>query len=311
MDNNKLTLEDFASLFGTDAWDISEECRTLIAKHNFSYRTLDRNESDETMRAIRGKIDSGELPIAGAHEHGYWEKTWKNIFGNFTGAAHDVTELVPNYLRHARIARLYTTYVAPEDGEFWVHWFAIFRQWLFGKYLKDAEHIHEFGCGTGHNLALLSRLFPEKKLYGYDWVPSSADIIATLAEKHGYRLEGRVFDMFSPDEAVHLPPGSAVLTVHALEQLGPDFEKFLNFILEKSPEICVHIEPICELYDPENPVDALAIAFHTKRNYLQGYLTRLRQLEEEGKIEILKTHRVPFGSLYHDSYSYIIWRPKK
>ena len=69
------------------------------------------------------------------------------------------------------------------------------------------------------------------------------------------------------------------------------------------------MEPLCELYDPDNLVDYVAYRYHKQRGYLDGYLTRLRQLEAEGRIEILKTQRVYFGNLYHEGYSFIAWRP--
>jgi hypothetical protein len=308
---SKLTLADFARLFGTVVKDIPKDCRNLISKSNFSYRKLDESEHNTTMLAILKKIDSEELSAAGESEDGYWEKTWKEILENFVESDYDLTGLVPKYLRRAQCARLYKDYVIPADEKFWVNWFTVFRQWLFRKYLKDMNNIYEFGCGTGQNLVMLSKIFPQKKLYGYDWVKPSVDIINLLAEKHGYNLEGRLFDMFVPDKKLNFPSGSAVLTVHALEQMGSNFEKFLNFIIRKSPDLCINIEPIYELYDAKNPVDHLAIKFHKKRNYLRGYLNRLRQLEKESKIEILKTQRVQFGSLYHDSYSYIVWKIKK
>ena len=63
-------------------------------------------------------------------------------------------------------------------------------------------------------------------------------------------------------------------------------------------------------YNKNNIIDYLAIRYHKKRNYLYGYLTRLQELESEGKIEILKTQRVCFGILYHEAYSFVMWRPK-
>ncbi len=306
----ELTLEDFACLFGAEVEDIPKDCRNLISKNNFSYRKLKDNERDMTILAILKKIESEELPVAGEQGEGRWKKDWKEILKNFVETDHDLTGLVPKYMRQARFARLYKDYVIPEDEKFWVNWFNVFRQWLFGKYLKDIDNIYEFGCGTGQNLVMLAKIFPEKKLYGYDWVKPSVDIINLLAEKCGYNLKGQLFNMFSPNESLNFSRSSAVLTIHALEQLGADFEKFLNFLIKKSPDLCINVEPIYELYDAKNLIDYLAIKFHKKRNYLQGYLSRLRQLEKEGKIEILKIQRVSFGSLYHDSYSYIIWRPK-
>ena len=69
------------------------------------------------------------------------------------------------------------------------------------------------------------------------------------------------------------------------------------------------MEPTVELYDETNLVDHLAAKFHKKRGYTQGYLPRLKALEAEKKVEILKVKRTYFGSLFMEGFSFIIWRP--
>jgi hypothetical protein len=48
-----------------------------------------------------------------------------------------------------------------------------------------------------------------------------------------------------------------------------------------------------------------------KRNYLQGYLSYLEQLEKEEKIEIILKKRLYGGSLYLEGYPVVIWKIKK
>ena len=84
---------------------------------------------------------------------------------------------------------------------------------------------------------------------------------------------------------------------------------FIDFLLEKKPEICLHIEPIAELLNEENLVDYLSILYFKKRNYLSGFLLKLRELEEAGKIKIHMAKRTFIGSLYIEGYSVIAWSP--
>jgi hypothetical protein len=91
--------------------------------------------------------------------------------------------------------------------------------------------------------------------------------------------------------------------------VGPRHEAFLQFLLQQRPRVCVHMEPMLELYDPRNDVDALAIQYHTTRGYLSGFLPRLWQLEAEGRIDMLQVQRMQFGSLFHEAYSIVVWRP--
>ena len=73
------------------------------------------------------------------------------------------------------------------------------------------------------------------------------------------------------------------MTYAALEQIGNNHEAFIQFLMRKSPLLCVNVECLCELYDDNALVDYLAIKYHKKRNYLDGYLTRLQQLQADGK----------------------------
>ena len=123
-------------------------------------------------------------------------------------------------------------------------------------------------------------------------------------------MSGMVFDFFSPDESVTFDDNTLVLTIGALEQTSDRYVDFLNFLLERSPAICVHVEPIVEWYEDGNLVDYAAAKFHRHRKYWEGFSGRLSELEREGKVEIIKQKRSFFGSLFIEGYSQIIWRPK-
>ena len=83
----------------------------------------------------------------------------------------------------------------------------------------------------------------------------------------------------------------------------------MQFLLDRSPALCLNMEPLCELYDQGNLIDYMSYRYHKQRGYLDGYLTRLKQLEGESRIEIVKIQRVLFGNLYHEGYSFVAWRP--
>ena len=112
------------------------------------------------------------------------------------------------------------------------------------------------------------------------------------------------------DENVEIDSQTAVITMHAMEQLGSAFKPFLDYIFGKRPRLIFHVEPVFELYNPDKLFDELAVKYHEKRNYLKGYLPALKKLEGEGKIEILEIRRLFFGSLFHEGYSLIVWKIK-
>ena len=79
--------------------------------------------------------------------------------------------------------------------------------------------------------------------------------------------------------------------------------------MKNSPSLVIHVEPIGELLDQNNLMDYLSLEYFKKRNYLSGYLTRLRELESRQEIEIIMAQRSYMGSFFIDGYSIIIWRP--
>jgi hypothetical protein len=79
--------------------------------------------------------------------------------------------------------------------------------------------------------------------------------------------------------------------------------------LARKPGLCVHAEPISELYDAGNFVDYLSHRYHRQRGYLDGFLTMLYRLRDEGRITIDKVHRHQLGTKFCETYSYVVWHP--
>lgn len=306
-----LTLEDFAHLFGTTVDDIRDDCRELIDSMDFRYKRVSNLERDKTLLRVLKTIESGSLSVVGQNRQSVWEKGWAENLQNFLKKDADIRELVPKYYRPGQVLRLNRNYVTTCDPNFEFNFFRVFRLWLFQQYLKDVELVYEFGCGPGHNLAALAELYPEKKMHGLDWSVTARDLVNKIADRYNYNVTGHVFDMFSPDQSLGIANNSVVITFGALEQLGHNYKSFLQFLLEKSPALCLNVEPLEELYDRDNLFDFLALKYQEKRGYLAGYVNNLRQLEDEGAIEILKMHRMLLGNVHYEGWSYVVWRPKK
>lgn len=306
---SELTLEDFAHLLGTTVEDISRECRELIDKTDFRYRILLGDERNKVLLDVLKKIDSGTLGIAGLQKKTVWEKGWAENLNNFLEKGYDLEQLTPKYYRPGQSIRVNRKYAKGYDPNFEYNFFKVLRLWLYKKYLKDAGSVYEFGCGPGHNLIALAKLYPEKEIYGLDWANSSMTLVNKIAEVYKLKIKGYLFDMLNPDESLQFDRDSAVITMGALEQLGSDYLAFLQFVLRNAPIVCVNVEPFCELYDENNLLDYVAISHHKKRNLLGDYLASLRELESEGKIAIEKIQRVFMGGVLEDGWSYVVWRP--
>ena len=304
-----LDLQGFASLFGVSPDAFTADERRLIVGSDYRYRKLEPAERDATLLLVLKRIESGDFRPSGRVRHPDWEKGWEENLARFVSNDFDLNELVPRYVRPDQPVRLNREYVMPLDPWFELNFYTVLRHWLFRTYLSQANAIYEFGCGTGYNLALLSGLYPGKKMYGLDWAGSAVELVNRIGKAHGFPLTGLPFDMFSPDVSLEIGPGSVFLTMNSLEQLGGEHEKLIRFFLDKRPTACVHAEPFYEYYDGEDLLDYVAMKYHEKRKYLTGYVTRLRQLEREGTVEILCSRRIPFGSLFHEGYSLLVWKP--
>jgi SAM-dependent methyltransferase len=248
--------------------------------------------------------------IASPERKAVWNDGWAENLKAFTDSGFDINELIPKFIRPNPAVRLFANYVKVNSPYFELDFIRVLRSWLYKKYFNECESIYEFGSGTGHNLVDLARIYQDKAIVGLDFVPSACELISKLGLELGLNIKSKLFDMIEPDYTYKLSPESLVFTFCSIEQLASKFHKFVEFIIANQPKLCVHIEPIIELYDENSLPDYLAVMFHNKRGHSKGYLTFLRQLESEGKIELVKVKRLYFGSLMMEGYSLVIWRPK-
>jgi len=306
-----LGFDEFALFFGTTSDEIIKYCDGLIRNKDFRYRIITGKERDLLILDAIKKINSEGIPISGRKRYKDWEQGWQENLIEFIHSDYDLDSLIPKYIKRNVPARLNLEYIIPLSPTFVFDYICVFRAWLFQAYLSEAEIIYEFGCGPAYHLAYLASLYSEKKLVGLDWAVSSQKIIDIIRQRFGWNIKGYRFDFFAPERDFFIDKNGAVLTFGALEQVGAEHQQFLDFLLEKSPSICINVECLHEFYNDENLLSYLALLYHRKRNYLFKYLTKLKELEVEGKIEIIKCHYHKFGNIYNDTFSYVILRPKK
>jgi hypothetical protein len=176
-------------------------------------------------------------------------------------------------------------------------------------YSKGLKNVFEFGCGPAYHLIRLKKYDENINVFGTDWTTSSQKIIENINHILNMDIKGINLDFFNPDYNIEIPKNSAIYTVASLEQIGDEFGKIVDFMIEKKPSICIHMEPIDELLDKDILVDNLSIKYFRKRNYLNGFLPYLESLEEKNKIKILKKQRIFSGSYFIEGHSLIVWKP--
>lgn len=303
-----LSIKDFTEAFGAGEGEVSRYCGELLETLDFRYKECSPETRERIFLNAIKKCDNAKLSVSGSHRLNDWRAGWGEILQEFHTSGGDLKILVPKDLHPDRPLRYNRNYIIPFSSSFEHDFALVFRYWLFKKYCKDYNNIYEFGCGTGQNLAVLAELYPEKRLFGMDWVPESQELLKAIVDKHGWQIEGHRFDLFDPNYELEILPNSLVYTSSAMEQLGGDYGSFLSYLLAKKPSLCINVECTQEYYDENTLYDYVALRYHKTRNYLSGFLTRLRALEKEKVIKIVATRRTGLGSLYHEGYMYVIWK---
>ncbi len=307
IEEKKLGVADFEQLFNEK---ITPYLADRIREYDFVYVEADDQERDLLLKKIISFLLDKNVIYSGEHRHNEWEAGWGENLKDLTITSQKEA-MNPKYFGKYNNLRLRQKFIHPVSKDFERNSLWIIVDWLADTYLRKFHTVYEFGCGTGHNLFRIREANPEATLWGCDWAKSSQEIIKKVNESGvDKKIFGKNFDFFKPDQNFRLEPNSAIYTVAALEQVGGRFQEFMAYIIANSPKICIHIEPIAELLDSNNLLDYLSIEYFKKRNYLSGFLTYLRELEKQGKVEILKQSRNYIGSLFIEGYSVVVWRPK-
>lgn len=304
-----LTVDAFAAMLGTTPDALPAACAATLRAADLRHRVLRGDERQAQLARADAATAAADLARSGPHRAADWERGWSENLSEFERAGGATATLIPKYNRHS-VLRLCGDYVQVAAPGFEYAVYTALRHALFQRWFAACDGVAEFGCGTGTSLLLLAERFPHLALLGCDWAAASQQILERLGAATNGRIAGRRFDMFRPDASLRLPPGTGVLTSAALEQLGADHGAFVDWLLAAAPAVCLHVEPLCELYDEDDPFDAVALRYHRRRNYLTGFLPRLWQLEHDGRIEILEQRRTGFGSFCHEGYSVVVWRPR-
>ncbi len=304
-----INLQTLADSFGSDISDVKNICQDKLNKIDTEYKVYSGIEREKLIVEILKLIDSDRQVIGASERTNVWNDGWNENLNLLKNNNYQLDSLLPKFIKKNRPMRFMGEYILPNEQNFEHEYFNIFRSWLFDKYFSDYDSIYDIGCGSSYNLVELCKKFPEKKIYGFDFVQSSVDIVNEISEYYKFNSEGKIFDITNPDRDINLDDNSLVFTAGVIEQVAGKFEKFVEYLLEMKPKLVVHVEPIYELYDQDVLFDYLAAKFHYKRGYTREYLPKLLDLEKAGKIEIIKLKRLNFGSLLMEGFTCIAWKP--
>jgi hypothetical protein len=303
---NKITIKDFEDAIGEK---LTANLKSKILECDFSYEELETSERDYLISDIIKFLLDDFVIRAGEHRAKDWDQGWSENYAEFSTTG-ILESLVPKYFGKYKYVRWQSEWIKPVSQDFEYNMARVLQYWLFEKFFKNSDYIYEFGCGTGHNLLRVKEINSHAELYGLDWATSSQDSIAEINEKLGTNISSKNFNFFDFDKSYQLQQNSGVYTFAALEQIGDKYHDFVNFLVNNQPGVCLHVEPMGEFLEEQNLCDFLSIKYFEKRNYLNGFMKHLEQLESNGKIEIIYKKKSFIGSLYINGYSIVAWRIK-
>lgn len=306
--NKRMTKEDFCTLFRCLPDELPNEFLADLDRTDTSYRAADPQEREAYILHVLQKISDPYVVRSRRENRAAFETGWGENLAILMEEGPSSASLKPRYFRPSPYLRYRNNLIVSENPDLEYDTFTLARMILFKKYLASSDAIYELGSGSGQNLLMLAEMFPDKELYGLDWTSASAKIARHLGKALGRPIKGIIFDMMAPPRRKVIAPGSAVITIHALEQIGTSHERLISWLMASRPGIVFHYEPVLEFYDESRLLDYLALCYCRRRNYLSGFLTALMRLEKEGRIEILGAWRPTLGGVIHEA-SLIIWRP--
>jgi|GEM_PF-2719246 len=306
---HRMTLEGLAGELGIP---LSPLARTewFDGEDLLQYRVPQKDERDKVLLEVIQHIHNDQLQRSGAARIDAWRKGWGEIMEAVESGEFSYESFCPQYFKLDAV-RFHGDYALFKDRLFEFALCHCVKSVLYANYIQDGDRIVDLGTGSAANIYLLLKLFPNSQVVGSDWAEPSVQLVDLISKTFGNRAKGARFDMLSLEGGDDLGPldESVVLSVHSFEQLGAQWGPVLDMLLEKKPKLCIQIEPVLENYGDNDLLDTLAQLYHSKRGYLEGYKSELLKLKDAGQIEILDDRKLQLGTMLHDPYSILVWRP--
>lgn len=306
-DVKNFTLEGIISMLGVV---LSSKLNYLSKKVEDlgEYRSASKFEILEYVSRMLEFIDDPKLQRNKVENLTAWNNGWQENLDLIKTQGFSEFTTKPKYFRKHKFLRFKNDLIIPSNSNLEYDLFRIIKETIFQEFLLPFNEIHELGCGSGGNLWTLAKLFPHKSLIGYDWAEPSVKIASLMGKCLKRGIIGKRIDFLDNNLSFEFSQSSAVVSIHAIEQIGKSHTNLLEAILKAKPSIVVHFEPILEFYDSYQCLDNLALKYSKRRNYLEDFFSSLKSYEKKGVLKIKHAQRPRIGGVWHES-SLVVWEP--
>ena len=307
--NIKISPDHISNILGEKDITFISNIMEKLNYMNLNVRELTWDELSKLVNEAFLKIENAKRDPSGPSKLEKWNFGWGENLKALEDGINIPEALKPGYYRPNNIIRFGKKWFYSEDEGIEYKIFEILRLYLFQKYLKEFDSIYEFGCGSVHNLFSWSKIDPDIKYFGFDWadpVLKIGEILSRISKIKTFK-----YDFYKPNpigENVNVSSNSCAVTVGSMEQMGKNYQNFINILLDTNFKMVIHVEPIIEFLDDQILTDYLAKSFMINRNYLNGLHIYLKNLESENKIKLLHSQKVELCGMMNLGWNIIVWK---
>jgi hypothetical protein len=201
-------------------------------------------------------------------------------------------------------------YYSDTDPQFWSFFYAKIID-VLNRYMSAEDSIVELGCGWGRNLFYFLHSGICRGAVGGEYTPEGLKLGELIKDQFNLPIEFHYFDFKHPgQEFLKKVENKVVFTHNSIEQVNFLPKDTVLSLAAASPKVVIHFEPVYEYRDKVSLLHFLWKRYTEMNDYNRNLATVLRELEKEGKIEIIFEQIHYLGLNAFNPGSIIAWRPK-
>ena len=170
----------------------------------------------------------------------------------------------------------------------------------------DFQSIIELGSGLGNNLAIVHECYPDILLQSKEYSETARRLQKRYLLSHIKSFNIEKFNLYSENNNLELK-NSVCFTSYVFSLLKFFPVKILDNLINSGAKYVINIEPLYELQNINNNLDAKIKEYIIANEYNQDYYSKLLEYESLGKIKIIVCQKNIYGINAFFPASLLIW----